>query len=376
MRCRTQRRGTLYDLRHRNVEIDRHRGGGEHVRQVAAAQQRRLQLRISSRRAEMRGNSVQTALVDRRGGDVRFRVDPERADAPDEGLGAADDPRIVGIRDEEVRGACVLENLGFRCGDRVRRLEEPQMRVADVRPHADVGLRDGDQRANLSWMVHAQLDDCNLRPGPQLEERERQTDVIVEIPFVPEHPIPHTEKLRRHFLRGRLPGAAGDRDDLRAHALPNVMRDVLQRSRRVVDANHDRRSAAARSFGGIHRLVHDRAGDPPRHRRADERVAVEAFALDCDEELPRLYGARVDRDAPDDRGRIALHDPAAGGSGGLRRGERQRLHRYDTRDRVRRFASALAATATSSNGSTRSPTSWYFSCPLPATSTRSPGRAS
>ena len=36
-------------------------------------------------------------------------------------------------------------------------------------------------------------------------------------------------------------------------------------------------------------------------------------------------------------------------------------------------SSASRATATSSNGSTWLPITWYFSCPLPATSTRSPG---
>ena len=43
------------------------------------------------------------------------------------------------------------------------------MSIADVGPHADVGLRDADQRSNLSRMIHTQLDNCDLRPRPQLE---------------------------------------------------------------------------------------------------------------------------------------------------------------------------------------------------------------
>ena len=44
-------------------------------------------------------------------------------------------------------------------------------------------------------------------------------------------------------------------------------------------------------------------------------------------------------------------------------------------DSSRRRASASRATSTSSNGSIRSPITWYFSWPLPAISTRSPGCA-
>jgi hypothetical protein len=61
--------------------------------------------------------------------------------------------------------------------------------VADVRPHAHLGLRDADERANLSRMVHAQLDDRDVRPRAQLQQRQRQADVVVEIPLVPEDPI-------------------------------------------------------------------------------------------------------------------------------------------------------------------------------------------
>ena len=48
---------------------------------------------------------------------------------------------------------------------------------------------------------------------PQLEQRQRQADVVVEIPLVPEHPVPRRQELRRHFLRRGLAGAAGDRHD-------------------------------------------------------------------------------------------------------------------------------------------------------------------
>ena len=126
-------------------------------------------------------------------------------------------------------GARLLEDLRLGVGDRVGGREEPEVRVADVGPHADVRLRDADERADFAGMIHAELDDRHLRPRPQLEERERQADVVVQVPLVAKHPVPRRQKLRRDFLRRRLARAAGDRHDPRARSPPDVARHVLQR---------------------------------------------------------------------------------------------------------------------------------------------------
>ena len=91
-----------------------------------------------------------------------------------------------------------------------------EMRLADVRPHPDVRLGDAYQRADLSGVIHPQLDDRDLRPLSQLDQRQRQTDVVVEVPLLRITRYARRQKLRRHFLRRGLPRAACDRHDLRA----------------------------------------------------------------------------------------------------------------------------------------------------------------
>ena len=117
---------------------------------------RRLQRRPPCRRA--RGARRRVAR------DVGAASMPNVTTRPGNALGARHDPRVVGVGDEHVVGAGALEDLGLRVGDRVDRLEEPEMRVADVGPHAHVGLGDADQRADLARMIHAELDDRDLRP--------------------------------------------------------------------------------------------------------------------------------------------------------------------------------------------------------------------
>jgi hypothetical protein len=84
------------------------------------------------------------------------------------------------------------------------------------------------------------LDDRDLRPLAQLDERQRQPDVVVEVPAVADHPVPRRQELARHFLRRRLPGAAGDGDDFRARLSAHRVPEGLERRRRVVHFDHDR----------------------------------------------------------------------------------------------------------------------------------------
>ena len=188
------------------------------------------------------------------------------------------------------------------------------------------------------------------------------------------------QELRRDFLRRRLARAAGDRDDLRARSPPDVARDVLQRPRRVGDLDH---TAPARPSLPRARPASPSTTAPaaPRGQRVGhERVAVEPLAANRDEQIARRQRARVDRHTARSRRAAIARRPAARRS---RRRPPRRVsgRRGSTRSRhpstpLRRRASAARATSTSSNGRRRSPMTWYFSCPLPAISTRSPRRAS
>ena len=121
-----------------------------------------------------------------------------------------------------------------------------------------------------------------------------------------------------------------------------------------------------------------RSTSAPRAPRAmaaaTKPMPVETLAADRHEEITRPNRPRVDRDAVDRPSIRASHVPAV-------RRSRPRCPRrsaaadprvYDTLEPARRRASAVRATSTSSNGNVRSPMTWYFSCPFPAISTRSP----
>ena len=260
-----------------------------------------------------------------------------------------------------VVGRCVLENLRLGVGDRVRRGEEPEVRVADVGPHADVRLGDADQRADFAGVIHAQLDDRDVRLVPQLEQRERQADVVVEIPLVPEHAVPRAQELRRHFLRRGLAGAAGDRHDSARRRRRRTSR-ATSCSATVVSVDADEHRAVRRAIAAARLTSSGQRVDQHSRRAAcervgDELVAVEPLAANGDEEVARGQRPRVDRDAarsssPDSPCTIS----PAGRGRHVARGQRDRFHalRHPRPGRRRRPARSCA-TSTSSNGSTRSP---------------------
>ena len=228
------------------------------------------------------------------------------------------------------------------------------MRFAHVRPDTDVGFGDRHQRANLSGCTHAQFHDRHLRTRPQLEQRQRQADVIVQVALVPERPVPQRQKRRGHFLRRRLSRAAGDRHDARARLPANIPRQRLQRPRGVLHFDHDRRRAhrrsLARRFHAVRAVDHD-ARRATSDRARDEVVAVEALAMNGEEQVAGLHRPRIDAHRVDPRVGAACREAA------VHRGRHiTRRHRHDTRAPLLRLrVNAAFATATSSNGSVRSP---------------------
>ena len=164
----------------------------------------------------------------------------------------------------------VFENLGFRVRDGVDGAKEPHVRIADIGPDADVRPGDADERANLARVVHAQLDDSHVRPRRQPDERQRQPDVVVEIPVVSHHAILRFQKRRCHFLRRGLARAAGDRHHFRARRRSNRRRQRLQRDGRIVRprSSRPRRSASPRDPG---RRQRPRRRSRPRQRRSRRR---------------------------------------------------------------------------------------------------------
>ena len=242
----------LGDRVERHVELDRHRRRRQHVREVAesrAAASRRATLAGGVR--ERRRRAVEAAVLDVTGADVGRGPIPNVTTRPANRSARAHDSRASSALATSTSSAPrLLEDLGLGVGDRVGGREEAQVRVADVGPHAHVGLGDADERADLPGVIHAQFDHRHLRPGAQLEQRERQADVVVQIALVPKHRVARRQELRGDLLRRRLARAAGDRHDLRARSPAHVARDVLQRARRVGDLDHDSGAGRCRSCLG------------------------------------------------------------------------------------------------------------------------------
>ena len=111
----------------------------------------------------------------------------------------------------------------------------------------------------------------------------------------------------------------------------------------------------------------DASTSTPRAPRASASatncVAVEPLAANRDEEIPRAAACACrSRSASIACRRVAAHEPPAGGGRDVPGGQRQPFHAATTPcEPARRRASAARATSTSSNGSTRSPITWYFS---------------
>ena len=190
----------------RHVELQRDRRRRQDVGQVAEPEQRRLEVArrppACARRAAVPSSPRILDAVRR---DVRRRVDAERHDASGERA------RRAAI----TRGSSALatSTSSARACSRISALasaiasadaKKPEVRVADVGPDADLRLGDADERADLARMIHAELDDRDVRSRPQLEQRQRQADVVVQVALVPEHPVPRRQELRRDFLRRRL----------------------------------------------------------------------------------------------------------------------------------------------------------------------------
>src|SRR5262245_60413615 len=142
---------------------------------------------------------------------------------------------------------CELENLRLCIRNRVGGFEEAEMRVADVRPDTHVGVCNRHKRADLPGVIHPQFHHRDVGPVSELHQRERQADVIVQVPLVLDDAVRLGEEVRNRVLRRRLSRAAGNRDDLCLCRFPYRVRQVLQSYGRVADFdNHgpaDLRSA-------------------------------------------------------------------------------------------------------------------------------------
>jgi hypothetical protein len=91
-------------------------------------------------------------------------------------------PLVVGVQD---RGSAGFESFNeFALGARhaLNPVSEVlHVRISDVRDNADLRPRDLHQRCNLTGVIHARFQHAHLRIVRQPENRQRQSDMVVEI---------------------------------------------------------------------------------------------------------------------------------------------------------------------------------------------------
>ncbi len=127
--------------------------------------------------------------------------------------------------------------------------------------------------------------------GCSFRSMSGKTEMIVEVSFRLEHAETAAEDVRDGFLGGRLARRTRDAHDWLSPKPPNGGGQRLQGDEGVVD----------REQAGLHReagqliLAHDRGDGAAFQRLMHEVVAVEALALDREEEFAGLNCARIDR---------------------------------------------------------------------------------
>jgi hypothetical protein len=218
------------------------------------------------------------------------------------------------------------------------------VRGRHVGDRADRGAGDARQRVDLPGVVHAELDHQRLVARLEPEDRQREPDVVVQVPRrAPHAPARGLEHARAQLLGGGLAVRAGDRDDGPRELRAPCTRQGSERRHGVAD--HDRGQLELRV-----RCARDQRGRcTARGGLGHEVVAVERLALHRDEERARAERARVGRDTRDLALRRAQQSPARL----VRQLAEPRLHAASPRAR-----SAASASSRSSKGRFSRPTIW------------------
>ncbi len=114
-----------------------------------------------------------------------------------------------------------------------------QMRPADIGDHRQVGARGFAEHADLARMVGAHFQHGKAMGTPQLKQRQRHADMIVEIAFGGERLARTAQHRGDHVLGGGLAVAARHRDFGDAEARGIGLRQRQQRLSRVAHGHID-----------------------------------------------------------------------------------------------------------------------------------------
>jgi len=232
---------------------------------------------------------------------------------------------IVLIQDSHAIGGQRFHEFALRPGDIVERARVLGVHGFDVCHNAHVGTCDVTQKANVPRHVHPHLKDdpepfrfgdiC-ARGGPQAQQRQRQSELVVKRALASHDVVPLLEHLRRNFLRRRLAHAAGNSDDTNRQLLPPPASCILHGFKDVVDTHHHRDAYRAgpgvllpqiqdiHRFRHRHVILHNSSHRAPRQCIVHIRVPVNVLTGERKEDGPRLSLARIDHRHDRNIGRV------------------------------------------------------------------------
>ena len=173
------------------------------------------------------------------------------------------------------------------------------MRLADIRDKTIVRLADLDQFLYVIRMAGSHLNNRNLSLGIDVQDRQRHSDVIVQVALCGRDFVLYRQHSRDQFLGRGLavgPGQSEDSQTFAVHksVLAMVTCQSLQGLQRV---RHDDNTRIAR-HGCRRSFIHNSITSPCLKSFESIFIAIEILALQSEKHLPAADGAAVRRHTP------------------------------------------------------------------------------
>ena len=199
--------------------------------------------------------------------------------------------RLIAVEDGFAPRHEALQDLHLRAEDALPGAQMLDVHGADVVDQRHIGPGDGREVRHFAEMVHAHFHDCHLAVGLDGKDAQGQANIVVVVALCAAGAVGRSQNVGDHFLGGGLSHTAGDADDTAAVACAVAPGQCAEGLQGIVDEY--------RRHAGAHLLVgHDGAG-ALLQGLTDENMAVEALALQRDEQLAGLDRPGIRADAGD-----------------------------------------------------------------------------
>ena len=193
----------------------------------------------------------------------------------------------------------MLKHLCLRVQHTLARTEILQVALTDVRDHTDIRIRDLPEPVHLPEIGNSHLQNRDLMLTLDPEDRQRKTDLVIEILLRLPNLIFPGKDGSDHLLRTRLSDASRYPDHRNPKTSPVIRRNLLHRIRR-------RRYQNIRKIGILLLLLRKRRIRAAGQCIRDKAVSVHLFPGDRHKQIPRLYIPVISHNPRQDLGQNLL----------------------------------------------------------------------